>query len=123
MKKESIIREGFYFTDGEKLIQIAGEVPNRPEFIKATTEDLEEIRIRKEKLYKVRLNEAWIKDFGFSEGGSVFQDDQINSVIRKSGPSYHILEKTGTEQRRKSLISVDELQNYLFEKTGKVPVK
>lgn len=121
MKRVEEIREGFYYTDGEKIIKITGELPNRPEFFRALTEDEEEIKIRKEKLYKVRLNANWLKDLGFKEGGSVYKDDDTESIIKKSGPSYHIEERKGEDKKRKMVLSVDELQNYIFEKTGKVP--
>ena len=121
MKRVEAIREGFYYTDGEKIIKITGALPNRPEFYLALTEDEEEIKIRKEKLYKVRLSDNWLKDLGFKEGDSVFKDENIESIIKKSGPSYLIEERSGKDKKRKMVLSVDELQNYVFEKTGKVP--
>jgi len=115
MKRVEAIREGFYYTDGEKIITIEGALPNRPEFFRALTEDGEEIKIRKEKLYKVRLDENWLKDFGFKEGGSVFNNTNVETTIEKFGSSY------SSDKKRMTILSVDELQNYLFEKTGTVP--
>jgi hypothetical protein len=121
MKRVEAIREGFYYTDGEKIIKITGELPNRPEFYRAQTEGEEEIKIRKEKLYKVRLSDNWLNDLGFKEGDSIYKDENVESIIKKSGPSYHIEERSGKDKKRKMVLSVDELQNYVFEKTGKVP--
>ncbi|MFW5761268.1 MAG: hypothetical protein ACOCXH_09835 [Cyclobacteriaceae bacterium] len=121
MKRVEAIKEGFYFTDGEKIIKIIGEFPNRPDFYRALTEDEEEIKIRKEKLFKVRLNDNWLKDLGYKEGESIYKDEQTESFLKKSGPSFHIEERTGSDKKRKMVLSVDELQNYIFEKTGKVP--
>ncbi len=121
MKRVEAIREGFYYTDGEKIITIAGSLPNRPEFFRAFTEDDEEIKIRQEKLYKVRLDENWLKDFGFKDGGSVFIDADVETTIKKFGPSYRLVEVSSSDKKRITILSVDELQNYLFEKTGKVP--
>lgn len=121
MKRVEAIREGFYYTDGEKIITIEGALPNRPEFFRALTEDGEEIKIRKEKLYKVRLDENWLKDFGFKEGGSVFNNTNVETTIEKFGSSYRLVEISSSDKKRMTILSVDELQNYLFEKTGTVP--
>lgn len=121
MKRVEAIREGFYYTDGAKILKIIGELPNRPEFYTALTEDDEEIKIRKEKLYKVRLNDNWLKDLGYKEGASIYKDSKIESILKKSGPSYRVEEHSGSDKKRRMILSVDELQNYIFEKTGQVP--
>lgn len=125
MAKIDEIREGFYFTDGEKILKIKGNLPNRPDTFRAFTEDLEEVTIKRDKLYKVRLDDSWLEDLGFKQGMTFHKDEEKEVKLKKSGPSYHIeeLNLKADQKKRKMLLSVDEFQNYVYGLNGTIPEK
>lgn len=125
MKRVEKVRAGYYFTNGEKIIQVVNELPNRPDTYLVLTEDDEEIKIKKDKLYKVRINENWLDDFGFKTESHIFKDPELEVYLKKSGPAYQIEEhdlKTNSKKRR-MILSVDEFQDYMYKVTNEVPKK
>ncbi|MGK7395446.1 MAG: hypothetical protein ACNS62_12795 [Candidatus Cyclobacteriaceae bacterium M3_2C_046] len=123
MGKVDNVKEGFYFTDGEKILKITGGMPSRPDTFKAITSSDEEIKIKREKLYKIRLTDDWVKDMGFNMDDVIFQDQQLKVSLKKSGPSYYVEEIHLEENnsRRKTILAVDELQEYLINLDQDIP--
>jgi hypothetical protein len=123
MGKVENIREGFYYTDGENLLEITATVPTRPDTYIALSNSGEEIRIKKDKLYRIKLDEDWLSKLDLKMNREIFRDDQVSITLKKSGTSYH-LEINDLKEgavKRKMALTVDELQNQLARITGSVP--
>jgi hypothetical protein len=121
--KKSEIRGGFYYSDGGKTIEIISALPNRPDTFLAKNEDREELKIKEDKIYKLRLNENWLKDLGFGEGRVFMETNDKKSWVKKTGPTFYIHEQDRESDgvSKKLVMSVHELQDYYFQNTGKVP--
>lgn len=117
------IREGYYYTDGEKMLEITAAMPTRPDTYMALSDSGEEIRIKKDKLYKIKLDEEWISRLNIKMNKEIFRDDKVSIALKKSGTTYH-LEINNLKEgavKRKTALTVDELQDQIARITGSVP--
>jgi hypothetical protein len=117
------IQEGFYYTDGVNLLEITATVPTRPDTYIALSDSGEEIRIKKDKLYRIKLDEDWLSKLNLKMNREIFRDDQVSITLKKSGASFHleINDLKDGAIKRKMALTVDELQNQIARVTGSVP--
>lgn len=123
MGKVDNIREGFYYSDGVNLLEITGNVPGRPDTYFALNQAGEEIRIKKDKLYKIKLDEDWLAKMNIKLNKEIYKDDSKAIVLKKSGASFH-LEINNIKEgavKRKMTLTVDELQNQVSMVAGSMP--
>jgi hypothetical protein len=117
------IQEGFYYTDGVNMLEITAAVPTRPDTFIALSDSGEEIRIKKDKLYRIKLDEEWLSKLNLTMNREIFRDEQVSIALKKSGASFHLeisdLKKGAV--KRKMALTVDELQNQIAKITGAVP--
>lgn len=125
MKRVDKVRAGYYFTNGEKIIQVLNELPNRPDTYLVLTEDDEELKIKSDKLYKIRINDDWIGDLGYKSESQIFKNPEFEIYLRKSGPAYQVEEHDlkNNSKKRRVILSVDEFQDYMYKFTNEVPEK
>jgi len=123
MGKVENIREGFYYSDGVNLLEITGNVPGRVDTYYAMNEAGEEVRIKKDKLYKIKLDEDWLSRLNIELGKEIYKDSNIALTLKKSGASFH-LEINNLKEgavKRKMTLTVDELQNQVNMIAGSMP--
>lgn len=123
MGKVENIREGFYYSDGLNLLEITGNVPGRIDTYYAMNEAGEEVRIKKDKLYKIKLDEDWLSRLNIELGKEIYKDSTIAIMLKKSGASFH-LEISNLKEgavKRKMTLTVDELQNQVNMIAGSMP--
>jgi hypothetical protein len=117
------IQEGFYYTDGVNLLEITATVPTRQDTYMALSNAGEEIRIKKDKLYKIKLDEEWLSKLNIKMNKEIYRDEQVSLAVKKSGATYHVEINDLKEGsvKRKMALTVDELQNQFARITGSVP--
>jgi hypothetical protein len=117
------IQEGFYYSDGVNLLEITATVPTRPDTFIALSNSGEEVRIKKDKLYKIKLDEEWLSKLNLKMNKEIFRDDQVSITLKKSGASFHLEINNWKEGavKRKMALTVDELQKQLANITGSIP--
>ena len=88
----------------------------------AITEDGEEVRIKRDKLYKIKLDHDWLDKLSIVPEEEIFKSSDASVKIRKSGPSFHleIHDLKEGAVKRKMVLSVDELQRQIADLSGKV---
>ncbi len=123
MGKLDNIQEGFYYTDGANLLEITALMPSRPDTFLALSDSGEEVRIKRDKLYRIKLDEDWLNKLNMILNREIYKDDEVSVSLKKSGASYH-LEINNLKEgvlKRKMALTVDELQNQVAKFTGSVP--
>ncbi len=123
MGKLDNIQEGLYYTDGANLLEITALMPSRPDTFLALSDSGEEVRIKRDKLYRIKLDEDWLNKLNMILNREIYKDDEVSVLLKKSGASYH-LEINNLKEgvlKRKMALTVDELQNQVAKFTGSVP--
>jgi len=118
-------KPGFYFSNGDQVLEVVNTMPTRPDTLITINEDKEEVRIKEDKLYKIRLDDEWLGNLGFKTEKVFHQDGNLKFSLKKNGPAYYIYEEDLTDGQTKKILvlTVHELQNYYLNICGRVPTQ